>query len=619
MSEYYCCSLRHALRVALPSPPWEALLPKEIEGFTLEKKTEVRGAKQQAVIDYLDQHGWTSWEDLRTELGVTRATIKPLLEKEIIKHANHREFERNNNQEVSVTRPTLTEEQQAAYELVKDSQKPSLLFGVTGSGKTEVYTNLIADAVAEGKQAILLVPEILLTEATIQRFSHGIDPESIAVLHSRLTPAKRRETWKKIRFGKVKLVIGSRSALFAPVTNLVIVVIDDEHEWTYNNEQTPRYHARETAQKLCEEFGAKLVLGSATPSIESWQRAKDGSFTLAKLSSRYGGASMPLVKVVDLAQVHFGNNYPFSNTLIDAIKDRLAKHEQTVLFLNRRGHSTSLLCLDCRRRVVSPDSHLPFTVHKRGSTVYLQDHTTGATAEIPELCPGCQSTRLHAVGAGTQKVEQLLDSLFPSARVLRADSDTLSHPETMRALLEKMQNNEADILLGTQTVVKGLDLPNVTLAGVLVADVGMSLPHFRAGERSFQLLTQLTGRSGRHKPGEVIIQTFRPDAPEVKCAALHETETYIEKELSVRTQLGYPPSTEMVRLILRGPDAKMRAEVLAASLLETSDGQAVSYSPTLFGGGNEWHIFIRGSGAKKLLSSTDLSGVVVDIDPMDCV
>lgn len=620
MSEYYVCSLRQAMRVFLPSPPWEALLPKRVVGYQLSVVSDVKSTKQQLVIDYLQQHSWASWDDIRSELGVSRAVIKSLTEKSIIKEKRHNEFPiTNHKSQITITHPTLTDQQQVAYQLIDSSEKPSLLFGVTGSGKTEIYAQLIADTVEAGKQAILLVPEILLTEANINRFVALLGKDSVAMLHSRLTSAQKRDEWKRIRFGDVKLVIGSRSALFAPVTNLGLVIIDEEHEWTYKNEQTPRYHTRETAEVLCKEFDAKLLLGTATPSIESWHRTKTGRYSLARLDDRYGDAVMPIVKVIDLAQVKFGNDYPFSNTLFDAIEDRLQKKEQSILFLNRRGIATSMMCLDCKRRLVSPDSNLPFTVHRKGESVYLQDHTTGAIAEVPATCPGCDSANLRPIGAGTQRIEDIITRRFPSARIIRADADTLTSPEQMRSLLESMLDNKADILLGTQSVVKGLDLPNVTLAAVLIADVGMSLPHFRAGERTFQLLTQLTGRSGRKMPGEVIIQTFRPESPEIKLSALHKTEEFIDKELEMRSHAGYPPAANMVRLIYRGIEPKSRSDVHYALLRKNTVNLAIGCAPTLFGGGKEWHILMRGENPIDALQYIDLHDTVVDIDPMDCV
>ena len=568
MAEYYCCTLRQAAGVFLPSPPWSKLITRE------DDKKDVCIAEKR-----FEPHD---------------ATI------------------------------SLTPAQDIAYTAIKSAPRPSLLFGVTGSGKTEIYARLIADAARAGKQSILLVPEILLTEHIIHRFEELFPRDQIAILHSRLTPKARREEWQRIKRGDVALVIGSRSALFAPCRSLGVVIIDEEHEWTYKNEQAPRYHARETAEVLCKASDARLVLGSATPSLESWARAKEGKYQLVRLMNRFSGLVAPQVRIIDLGVVRFGNTYPFSPPLLSAIRDRLQRGEQSILFLNRRGMATSILCLQCRRRVLSPASQLPYTIHRtQGGRPFLLDHITGDRAELPAVCPSCGSATLRTVGAGTQRLEDILGGLFPEARVLRADSDTLKHPEQMRLLLDKMQQGKADILLGTQAVVKGLHLAGVTLAAVLLADIGLSIPHFRAGERVFQLLTQLTGRSGREKLGEVIIQTLRPDAPEVLAAAHHRTEEYLDEELKVRTTFQYPPATRMIRLLIASADAAAKARALQKMTLEKIREQnlpiTATCAPTLFGAGKVWHILLRGEDPRVVLNHLNLSNVTVDVDPVECV
>ncbi len=443
-------------------------------------------------------------------------------------------------------------------------------------------------------------------------------------MHSRLTTAERRAAWQRIHRGEVALVIGSRSALFAPCRNLGLVIIDEEHEWTYKNEQTPRYNTRDVAEKLCQLYDAKLVLGSATPSLEAWHRAQEGAYSLAAIAERYHNVPLPNVTVVDLATVRFGSLYPFSPVLLQAIEERLAKKEQMVLFLNRRGAASGMLCLQCRHRLVSPATQLPFTVHHTAAgKPYLLDHMTGIRADIPARCPHCGATELLPVGAGTQRIEEILQRRFPKAKLLRADSDSLRHPEEMRDLLATMRSGKADILLGTQSVVKGLDLPGVTLAAVLIADIGMSLPHFRAGERVWQLLTQLTGRSGRHVPGEVIIQTFRPEALEIQAAATHRTEDYLRTELRLRAQLGYPPATSMIRLLLKGAQAQQRAQSTLRDIvkhIERTNLQAyASAAPTLFGAGKEWHILLRGTNIEEVLNVITDADITIDIDPVDVV
>jgi primosomal protein N' (replication factor Y) (superfamily II helicase) len=623
----YWCSLRGALGAFLPSTDWKSLLPKEETFYTLNAGTEPpRGKKLLELWEYMQGKERLSRKALKEEAGASSATIKALLEKGIL----HEEtvagsLARDNKPyELAAPRPVLSPLQEEVYRSMSAETRPSLLFGITGSGKTEIYASMIADAAARGKQSILLVPEILLTEHTIHRFETLFDRDKIAILHSRLTPAGKRNEWRRIRSGEAALVIGSRSALFAPCPNLGLVLIDEEHEWTYKNEQTPRYHARETAETLCRYAGAKLVLGSATPSIESWARTKSGQYHLARLPERYRNQALPNVRIIDLGTVRFGDMYPFSPPLLEAIGERIARGEQSILFLNRRGMATALLCLQCRRRVMSPDTQLPFTVHRTPmGQPFLLDHFSGAQANFPASCPSCGSHELRAVGAGTQKIEDILAAKFPGARILRADSDTLRHPEQMRLLLKKMRERQADILFGTQAVVKGLDLPDVTLAAVLLADIGLSLPHFRAGERVFQLLTQLTGRSGRAKSGEVIVQTFRPDAPEVLFAAKHETERYMEEELKLRLALKYPPATQMVRFLLDGPNATQRARTLLAQIqkqiAERGAGEAVMCAPTLFGGGKVWHLLLRGPGPRTMLPKLDLTDVTVDVDPVDCI
>lgn len=561
LANHYLCSFRQAIELFLPQRPWTAIFPKK------KKEVEV------------------------TELQ-------------------------------TLTAPALSESQQKALDIIKASNKPTLLYGVTGSGKTEVYLSLMVEALNGGKQVLFLSAEIFLAEHVLPRLQAVIPRDRIAVLHSKTSTKEDRETWRGLLNGNIRVVLGARSALFAPVHNLGLVIIDEEHEWTYKSEQTPRYHAREVAEFLCKAADARLVLGSATPSLEAWAQAKSAAYTLAELPERYNGGQMPKVEIIDLATAEFGKHYPFTSPLIDAIQMRLDRGEQSVLFLNHRGRASALLCLQCRRRIVSPESQLPFTVHHANDgRPFLLDHTSGLTAPVPDVCPHCQSTDLREVGAGTQRIEESIKELFPKARVLRADRDTLTSVEEMQSLLEKMKNGEADILLGTQTVTKGLDLPRVTLAAVLVADIGMSLPHFRAGERTFQLLMQLTGRSGRHAPGEVIIQTFRPDAVEVKAAATHDATTYLDTELRLRLAMGYPPAIGMVRLIIRGERPRERA--LAAKLaLETMAktqnlDSSISAGPTFFSGGKEWHILVRSNSYRALLEAINLQQATVDVEPLE--
>lgn len=621
MAGYYRCSLRAAAGVFLPSSVWTHFIPKPTIWYALGKEADGKvGSKQKAVLDALAD-GEIDESSLLEQTNVSKTILKTLIERGWIVRREQTSDIRSPKPEILEVDATLTADQVKAIAAIEAETKPTLLFGITGSGKTEIYARLIRDTVNKGKQAILLVPEILLTEHTIGRFEKMMGRDRIAVIHSRLSTAERKKTWMQIRSGKTDLVIGSRSALFSPCPDLGLIIIDEEHEWTYKNEQTPRYHTRETADMLCQYANAKLVLGSATPSLESWYRVKTGQYGVAELPERYAGNTLPDVRVIDLANVQAGKLYPFSPPLLEAIADRLQKKEQSVIFLNRRGAASSVLCLQCRRRLTSPISQLPFTLHHDNQgRPYLVDHIGGARADLPAVCPFCKAPKLLPVGAGTQKLEDILRNLFPDAHILRADSDTLKTPEEMREMLRAMREREADILLGTQSVVKGLDLPGVTLAAVPIADVGLSLPHFRAGERVFQMLTQLVGRSGRAQAGQVIIQTFRPDAAEIVAAASHRTADWLNAELALREQLHYPPMTQMVRLILRGPNAEARARVLHKETQKIITDDKLNGRATVAVTLHDfrvWHVLYNGTDVRPLLEKLNTMDAVVDVDPID--
>jgi len=705
IADYYVCPLKQSIGLWLPGGEWEKLLPEREEflRYTIQLNSIVDrklGKKQQELIDYLQGKDWVRWKEVKEAVGVERNVVRKLIEQRDVEsridmsHLCHPE-ERGASVP-SVTKGvslqhdvlfpsdiTLTPRQAAAYKAIKADTRPTLLFGITGSGKTEIYAALIRDAIESGKSAILLLPEILLTENFIERFQKLIDRESIAIVHSRLTPANRRAMWRRCREGSIRLVIGSRSALFSPLPHLSLIIVDEEHEWTYKNEQSPRYHAGKVAERMsistrhaersegeaiakpersrstsqgmeelplelmrgastasfaryggAQDFAqhdviqslspdVKVLFGSATPSVESWYKAKNGIYQLVELPERYGGAMLPSVQIVDFAAVQTGRYYPLSPTLINAIRTRLERKEQTILFLNRRGFATSLLCMECRYRFEDSANHLPYTVHFRGTRPYLLSHHTGEMMDVPAECPKCRSANLRQVGAGTQRIESLISELFPAARLLRADADTLTSPEKMRTLLEKMKTGQADILLGTQSVVKGLDLPGVTLAAVLLADIGLSLPHFRAGERVFQLLTQLTGRSGRKNPGEVIIQTFRPKAIEVELAARHDVRTYLDQELTEREKAHYPPDTEMVRFVFSQENAENESKEFVEGLKRKEEAPGARYqisrTPSLFGGGKVWHVFVRGRAVWESLKNVPVLNGIVDIDPIECL
>jgi primosomal protein N' (replication factor Y) len=621
-TEKYFCSLRQALGLFLPPAPWASVLPRTRYFLRLKQfNVGIKGKKQKAVMEFLQSNGSILEEKVMMELDVSKTIIKSLIEKEIVERTAEFSTKTLPPKIIVNKEPRLNDEQTSAIHQI-NHKKPTLLFGVTGSGKTEIYITLALRALTEGKSAIILAPEIFLAEHLLHRLEESLPKDSLVMLHSKLTMAQEKQTWRTLSNGSPHVVVGTRSALFAPVKNLGLIVLDEEHEWTYKNEQTPRYHARNVAEELARQTNAKLVLGTATPSLESYAKAKDGTYTLARLKARYLDAAFPNVEIIDLADASFGNLYPLTTPLLNALKDRFEKNEQSILLLNRRGSATALLCLDCRRRLVSPVTQLPFTVHHGpNGAPFLFDHASDLRLPVPEQCPHCKSVRLKEIGAGTQRIEALLQKALPSARIRRADADVLDKPGDMKNLLEDMRNGAVDILLGTQLVAKGLDLPKVTLAAVLVADVGISLPHFRAGERVFQLLSQLTGRSGRHAPGDVIIQTFRPDAPEVVFAAKHDAEGYLEAECKLRSAYQYPPFVPMVRLLSYEEGAERKMKTLLTKFQKKIETEklhvSVSTGPTFFSGGKVWQLLIRGNDALLLANAARTEGVSIDIDPME--
>ncbi|MDB5053753.1 MAG: primosomal protein [Bacilli bacterium] len=455
----------------------------------------------------------------------------------------------------------LTEEQRCVFTSISQAvydqiHRVFLLHGVTGSGKTEVYLQSIQQCLDQGKEAIVLVPEISLTPQMVERFK-GRFGEAVAVLHSRLSQGERYDEWRKISLQKVKVVIGARSAVFAPFTKLGLIIIDEEHESSYKQEDSPKYHAREVAIERAKRQNASVVLGSATPSLESYYRAtnstKDGcavEYTLLTMAERVEGRPLPPVQVVDMREeLKEGNRSMFSRGLYKAIEERLHKKEQTVLLLNRRGYSTFVMCRTCGYTVGCPHCDISLTYHQ--STKRIRCHYCGYTEREVHECPSCGSEHIRYFGTGTQRVEEELVKLFPGIRVIRMDVDTTNEKGSHEKWLNMFRDRQADVLLGTQMVAKGLDFPDVTLVGVIAADTVLNLPDFRAGERTFQLLTQVAGRAGRHQlPGEVFIQTYTPEHYSIQSASHHDYEAFIHTELDLRQLRGYPPYNRLILVTL---------------------------------------------------------------------
>jgi primosomal protein N' (replication factor Y) len=449
-----------------------------------------------------------------------------------------------------------------AGRLTSDLRPPTsvfLLHGVTGSGKTEVYLQAIAHALEQGKGAIVLVPEISLTPQTVERFKarfgSGRLQTLVAVLHSHLSAGERHDEWHKIRQGRARIVIGARSAIFAPVELLGLVIVDEEHEHTYKQEEAPRYHARDVAIMRGRMENAVVVLGSATPSLESYYNCQQGKYTLLELPERVDNQKMPRVRVVDMRQTAHKEKGPpiFSPQLREAIQQRLERGEQTILFLNRRGYSTALQCRKCGFVANCPNCSLALTYHRPEQR--LRCHICGHTEIAPSVCPNqkCKNPAIRFAGTGTQKVEETLARLFPNARVRRMDADTMKRKDDYRKTLGDFRAGRTDILVGTQMIAKGLHFPNVTLVGIIYADLALHQPDFRAGERTFQLLTQVAGRAGRGDvEGEVFVQAFTPFHPAIQYARRHDFTGFYEQEIEFRKQLKYPPISRVALLTLKG-------------------------------------------------------------------
>jgi primosomal protein N' (replication factor Y) len=460
-----------------------------------------------------------------------------------------------------VVQGSMLDVQRSTLHAPRSTSLPStfLLHGVTGSGKTEVYLQAIAHALEQGKGAIVLVPEISLTPQTVERFkarfSSGPLQTLVAVLHSHLSSGERHDEWHKIRQGRARIAIGARSAIFAPIEPLGLVIVDEEHEHTYKQEEAPRYHARDVAIVRGQMEGAVVVLGSATPSLESYYNCGKGKYTLLQLPERADDKKMPVVRIVDMRQtVRPGKGVPiFSPQLKEAIARRVEQKEQVILFLNRRGYSTSLQCPLCGFVAQCPNCSVSLAYHRHENKLCC--HICAHVEPVPSACPNdkCRNPAIRYAGLGTQKVESTLAKLFPHARVVRMDSDALKRKEDYRRILGDFRVGKIDILVGTQMIAKGLHFPNVTLVGIIYADLALHQPDFRAGERTFQLLTQVSGRAGRGDiEGEVFIQAFTPFHPAIQFARRHDFEGFYQQEIEFREQLKYPPIGRIALLTLKG-------------------------------------------------------------------
>ncbi|KRN59107.1 primosomal protein N' [Limosilactobacillus secaliphilus] len=469
--------------------------------------------------------------------------------------------------ERELTKPLkLTHDQeQVLAPVVKDIDQEQaqtfLLRGVTGSGKTEVYLHAIAHALKKGQSALLLVPEISLTPQIVDQV-RGRFGKQVAVIHSALSSGERYDEWRRIERGEASVVVGARSAVFAPLKNIGIIIMDEEHESSYKQDDVPRYHARKVAKWRSRYHHCPLLLGSATPSLESYARAMAGNYQLLTLAHRINQQPLPPIQVIDMRpEIQARGESNFSTELLSALNDRLQKHEQSILMLNRRGFSSFMMCRSCGYVLKCPNCDISLTMHLDTHT--MKCHYCGHEEPIPSVCPNCHSRQIRYYGTGTEKVAMELHHLLPQARVIRMDVDTTRRKGMHGKLLREFGNHEADILLGTQMIAKGLDFPNVTLVGVLNADTGLDIPDFRASERTFDLLSQVSGRAGRaDKKGQVIIQTFNPDNYAIRLAQAHDYDHFFATEMNIRSQAGYPPYFYTVKLMASHPEEKEAAKVI---------------------------------------------------------
>lgn len=598
LADYYCAPIESAVRTVLPGAVRRkgSGFRKQLFAYPTEKAGEEaaqaelrkRAPRQAAALDILLSGSQMLVSDLVRAARVTHATVRALEGSGFLR-VEESVLTRDPlaGQTFLRTRPLrLNAEQAAALDKItagldRGTAGVVLLHGVTGSGKTEVYLQALQHTLDAGRDAIVLVPEIALTPQTVERF-RGRFGEGLAVLHSHLSDGERHDEWHRIRDGGARIVVGARSALFAPVKHLGLIVVDEEHEGTYKQEESPRYHARDAAVMRGHLEGAMVVLGSATPSVESMVNVRRGKYELARLDLRADDRTLPVMRVVDMKhEKHEGRPVLFSNDLVEGIRLRLTRGEQVILFLNRRGYSHNLCCPDCGHIPECPDCSVSLTFHKRLG--YLRCHLCGHAERVPEACPSCSAGDWKYVGTGTEKIESTICKLFPQARVKRMDSDTMTSKHAYQHVLGSFRKGEIDILIGTQMIAKGLHFPNVTLVGVINADGTLHMPDFRSGERAFQLFTQVAGRAGRGDvAGEVILQTYTPTHPAVQAARRGAYDTFIDQEIEFRRELEYPPFTHMICVHFRGPEERqveLFAERVFRELERFVDESSVRLAP----------------------------------------
>ena len=579
MSDTYLCTLISAYQVMLP----KAL--KANHKVSLNAKTrlfvklnekidkqDIKIKSQLEIIDFLKDNK----ESLKSEIR-SKSSLQKLIDKGIVLEYE-KEIYRDVKTAIDNRKITLTKEQKEVSDKIKESfgtKDTILLYGVTGSGKTEIYINVVKDVIKEGKTAIILVPEISLTPQITARFK-SVFGDEIAILHSALSDGEKFDEYRRILNGDVKVVIGARSAIFAPLSNIGIIIIDEEHSESYKQENNPRYNTLDIARKRGETHNCPVLLGSATPTIESYARSQKGYYKYLELTKRVNEKPLPKVSIVDMkGEIRKGNSI-FSSELLTKIYDRLTKKEQVMLLLNRRGYSNYLTCKSCGYTFKCPNCDITLTYHKTSGM--LRCHYCGYAKHKEDICPSCKEKSIKEMGSGTEKVEEKIKELFKEASVLRMDRDTTSNKGAHAKIINDFNSNKYDILVGTQMISKGLNFPNVTLVGVINADSSLNIPNFRSAENTFSLLDQVIGRAGRHeKEGEAVIQTFNPDHYSITCASKHDYKAFYNYEMNIRKKLNYPPYCFITLIKISSKDfnygigeAKKISDYLRKSLSSTT-------------------------------------------------
>ena len=576
MARRYFCNISDCIKLMLPPGTSTKVIENRIKEKTsnfvylkkdiidIEEDLEngvIKSEKQKRVLNFLIQNDGIYTVDLQMYTDTTSVVLKSLEKKDYIEIVE-KSVERNpfaNKQIRKTSNLKLTEEQQIVFDNINeaiknDKFKEALIYGVTGSGKTEIYLQLIGKVLEKGKSAIVLVPEISLTPQMVDRFISRFGKEEIAVLHSKLSIGERYDQWNKIKNGECKIVIGARSAIFAPVQNLGLIIIDEEHDDSYKSETNPRYNAKDLAGYIAKKNNIPLVLGTATPDVTTFYKAQNGQIDLLRLNKRANNSTLPNVEVVDLKwELANGNRSILSTSLYSEIEENLKRKKQTILFLNRRGYSTFVMCRECGYVVKCKNCNIAMTYHSK--TNRLKCHYCGHEERNVTVCPECKSKNIKFFGTGTQKLEAEINKLFPNASTIRMDIDTVTKKNSYEEILNKFKNENIDILVGTQMVVKGHHFPNVTLVGVVAADSSLYIEDYRANERTFGLLTQVAGRAGREKtPGKVIIQTYNPENFAIECSQKQNFDMFYETEIELRRQLKYPPFCDIISIGLTDID-----------------------------------------------------------------